>query len=107
MTFSVHGKLGPLRRRASKSSQLLLRPRPDQVVELRSCGKTASKIDWLEEQYVIDRREVLNPKDYKKWRDEVFLYGGPETYIDYLVETGKLKIPEEKLSPEDESDNED
>jgi hypothetical protein len=54
-------------------------------------------IDWLEENYGIDRAEVLNPKDYEDWRDRIFPYGGPDTYIDYLVETGRLIIPKEKL----------
>lgn len=53
-------------------------------------------VDWLKEQYGIDRGQVLNPKDYEHWRDTVFPYGGPDTYIDYLVETGRLIIPKEK-----------
>ncbi len=48
-------------------------------------------IDWLEENYGIDRTKVLDPKDYKFWRDEVYPFGGPDTYIDYLVEINKLK----------------
>ena len=48
-------------------------------------------IDWLEEQYGINRMEVLNPDVYKKWRDEIFPFGGPDNFIDYLVETKKLK----------------
>lgn len=53
-------------------------------------------IDWLEENYGIDRTKVLNPKDYKEWRDEVYPFGGPDNFIEYLLETGKLK----KLSNE-------
>jgi hypothetical protein len=51
-------------------------------------------IDWLEAQYAIDRIEVLNPKDYKNWRDTIFPSGGPDNYIDYLVEVGRLTKPE-------------
>lgn len=48
-------------------------------------------IDWLEENYGIDRTKVLNPKEYKVWKDEVYPYGGPDNYIDYLQELGFLK----------------
>lgn len=54
-------------------------------------------VDWMEEQYGINRAEVLDPKEYKKWRDEIFPYGGPDTFIDYLVSVGKISVPEEKL----------
>lgn len=60
-------------------------------------------VDWMEEQYGINRAEVLNPNEYKKWRNEVFPYGGPDDFIDYLVSIGKLKIPEEKLSTDEDS----
>lgn len=42
-------------------------------------------VDWLEANYAPPA-EALNPKDWKRWHDEVFPYGGPENYIDYLVE---------------------
>lgn len=48
-------------------------------------------IDFLEEQYGIDRVEVLDPKKYKHWKDAIYPYGGPDNYIDYLVETKKIK----------------
>lgn len=48
-------------------------------------------IDSLEENYGIDRTKVLDPKEYKKWRDEVYPFGGPEDYIDYLLELNLLK----------------
>lgn len=35
--------------------------------------------------------EALNPEKYKHWRDTVYPYGGPDNYIDYLVEIGILK----------------
>ncbi len=30
--------------------------------------------------------EALNPKSYQHWKDAIFPYGGPDNYIDYLVE---------------------
>lgn len=48
-------------------------------------------IDYLEENYGIDRTKVLVPSEYKKWRNEIFSFtDGPDNYIDYLVETKKL-----------------
>jgi hypothetical protein len=44
-------------------------------------------IDWLEENYGIDRTVVLNTK----WRDEVYPFGGPDDYITYLKELNLLK----------------
>ena len=35
--------------------------------------------------------EAMDPKKWKHWHDTVFRYGGPSTYIDYLIETGILK----------------
>lgn len=50
-------------------------------------------MDWCGEQgYPID---MLVPDDFKKWRDTVRPYGGPDDYIDYLVQCGKLR----RLSP--------
>ena len=46
-------------------------------------------IDWMADQGY--KTELLNPKDYKYWRDEVFSFkGGPDNYIDYLVSLKKL-----------------
>lgn len=47
-------------------------------------------IDYLEENYGIDRMKVLNPKDYEYFRDAIFPTSHYETYIDYLVDTKKL-----------------
>jgi hypothetical protein len=47
-------------------------------------------IEWIEDSYGVDPKEVLNPKEYEKWRDEIFPYGGPDNYVDYLVSIGKL-----------------
>lgn len=45
-------------------------------------------IDWMTDNGY--QTELLMPADYKKWRDEIFPFGGPETYIDYLLEINKL-----------------
>lgn len=47
-------------------------------------------MDWAGENgYQI---ELLNPEEYKKWRDEIFPFEqGPDNYIDYLAQTGRLK----------------
>lgn len=46
-------------------------------------------LDGLGEQgYPVD---VLIPDEYKKWRDTIFPYGGPENYIDYLLSIGKIR----------------
>lgn len=39
---------------------------------------------WGEEQGY--KTEVLDPKRFKHWRDTIFPFGGPDNYIDYLVE---------------------
>lgn len=46
-------------------------------------------LDWMGENgYQI---EYTDPSLFKKWRDEVRgMTDGPDNYIDYLVETGKL-----------------
>lgn len=45
-------------------------------------------LDWMADQgYKV---ELLVPADYQKWADEVHSFGGPETYIDYLVSLKKL-----------------
>lgn len=45
-------------------------------------------IDWMTDQGY--RTEVLNPDEYKHWRDTIFPHGGPDNYIDYLLELKKL-----------------
>lgn len=54
-------------------------------------GFLESVMDWMGEQgYPI---ELLNPDDYKRWRDEIFPSGeinDPDNYIDFLVNIGKL-----------------
>ena len=48
-------------------------------------------VDFVEEQYGIDPAVVLNPADYKLWKDTIFPWGGPDNYIDYLRSLNKLK----------------
>lgn len=48
-------------------------------------------IDNLVTQYGIDQSVVLNPKLYKKWKTEIWPYGGPETFIDYMLSIRILK----------------
>lgn len=48
-------------------------------------------IDFLEEQYGIDRFMVLDPKQYKYFNDVVYMNGEHEDYIDYLKALGRLK----------------
>ena len=42
-------------------------------------------IGWIEDNYAPPR-EALDPEAYKKWRDTIFPFGGPDNYIDYLVD---------------------
>jgi hypothetical protein len=30
-------------------------------------------------------KEALDPEAFKVWRDTIFPYGGPSTYMDYLL----------------------
>ena len=48
-------------------------------------------IEFLEEQYAIDRTKVLNPEMYKDFMDRIYGEGNYETYIDYLKELNLLK----------------
>ena len=62
---------------------------PKSTKGLLSQGLIDRVLLWLEEQY-SPPHQALNPDEYKKWRDTVFPYGGPDNYIDYLVSTGIL-----------------
>lgn len=46
-------------------------------------------IGWIEDNYAPPA-EALNPESYKYWRDHVYPMGGPETYIEYLIEKNIL-----------------
>lgn len=47
-------------------------------------------IDYLIENYAPPY-EFLDTNGYKDWHDRIFPYGGPDNYIDYLVERNILK----------------
>jgi len=72
--------LGGKQHRVTKSTKGLLKEFIERVM------------DWMGEQgYPI---ELLNPDDYKRWRDEIFPTGeidSPDSYIDFLISIGKLK----------------
>lgn len=46
-------------------------------------------LDWMNEQGY--KTELLMPEDYKNWKAKIFPFGGPENYIDYLLQIGKLR----------------
>lgn len=46
-------------------------------------------IGYLEDNY-NPPAEALDPEEYKHWKDAIYPHGGPETYIDYLVELNLL-----------------
>lgn len=45
-------------------------------------------IDWMTDQGY--QTELLNPTEYKYWRDTIYPNGGPVDYISYLLATKKL-----------------
>lgn len=47
-------------------------------------------VGYLIENYAPPM-EAIDPSKYKHWRDTVFPYGGPDNYIDYLVEINLIK----------------
>jgi hypothetical protein len=47
-------------------------------------------ISYLEENYAIDPGQCLNPTEYKKFVNEIYMHGKYDTYIDYLVALGRL-----------------
>jgi hypothetical protein len=47
-------------------------------------------IEYLEENYAIDRLQVLDSEHYKDFRDRVYSSGEFDTYIDYLVFLNRL-----------------
>ncbi len=48
-------------------------------------------IEMLESEYGIDRSKVLDPVDYKYFRDKVYMTGEYFDYTDYLKKRGILK----------------
>jgi hypothetical protein len=49
-------------------------------------------VEHLEVEYGIDRTKHLNNEEYKDWRDRIYPNGGPDNYIDYMVEIKRLPI---------------
>ena len=49
---------------------------------------------YLEEQYGIDRAKVLNPEQYKDFRDRIYSEGKYEDFIEYLIDLKVLTKPE-------------
>lgn len=71
--------LGGKQHRVTKSTKNLLKGFIERVME------------WAEEQGYPTN--LLNPDEYKRWRDEIFPTGeieDPDNYIDFLVSIGKL-----------------
>jgi hypothetical protein len=56
-------------------------------IETRTVAQ--NQIEWLEENYATPD-EATNSKKYKYWLETVFPFGGPDNYIDYLVELNIL-----------------
>lgn len=52
---------------------------------------TERVVYYIEENYGVDRLDVLNPEDYKYFRDEIYSEGEYDDYIMYLKDKGKLK----------------
>lgn len=51
-------------------------------------------VDYIIENYAPPS-EALDPNKYKHWRDTVYPFGGPDNYIDYLVEINMIKNMQE------------
>lgn len=52
--------------------------------------------EWLLDYLVVNfdcPHEATDHELYKKWRDSVYPYGGPDDYITYLLELNILKKP--------------
>lgn len=64
-----------------------------------SKGLLERVVAYIEENYAPPV-EALNPKSYIHWRDTVFPYGGPDNYIDYLLEINILENMENKETKE-------
>lgn len=53
-------------------------------------GIIEKTIDYLEENYGINRIDVLDPKKYDDWRDRISIERDEDSYIDYLLAIKKL-----------------
>jgi hypothetical protein len=45
-------------------------------------------IDWMNEQGYPTH--LLNPNDYKHWKDTIYAFGGADNFLDYLIEIKEL-----------------
>lgn len=52
---------------------------------------TETVIAYIEENYGVDRLDVLNPEDYKYFMNEIYSEGEYDDYIEYLKSRNKLK----------------
>jgi hypothetical protein len=51
-------------------------------------GLIETILGWANEQGM--KTELLDPKIWKHWHDTIYPFGGPDNFIDYLVEIKKL-----------------
>lgn len=76
------------------NGDMIIRNGKEELIGLSTKGIlpefTEKIIAYLEENYSIDRKEILDVEHYKNWRDTIYGIGTSETYIDFLVEIGRL-----------------
>jgi hypothetical protein len=48
-------------------------------------------VDYLTENYGIDTAKVLNPEEFKKFRDEIYPYSNYEDFIAYMKDIKLIK----------------
>lgn len=53
-------------------------------------GMLENVIMYLEENYAVKREECMNHEHYKQFRDEIYMEGNYDTYIDYLISLNRL-----------------
>ncbi len=49
-------------------------------------------VEYLVEQYGIDPSVCLNPTEYKRFMDEIYMHGKYDDYIAYLIELGRVPV---------------
>jgi len=76
------------------NGDMIIRNGKEELIGLSTKGKLNEQIEtvinYLEENYGIEREKVLDPEHYKNWRDTIFSVGEHEHYIDYLISIGRL-----------------
>jgi len=78
------------------NGEMIMRSGKLEKIGLSSKGKlndglVESVIEYLEENYAIDRTKVLDPEHYKYFRDVIYSNGEFDSYIDYLKHLNRLK----------------